>query len=369
MPTLLIGAHFRHNNSHGIMLAADRRSTRGDRVMDEKKLFLMHKNQIAIAFSGLTGIAIDFRRILKDDSNFIKAETIYQAIEAMKEVIVGICSTYHRRETFSSEEPVFEAIVCGLEHLTRGEPVLCRLNHKGYSEEIPRDSTVPYYTTGRVGAYAHSLMKVFYKRDVSRETIAEVSSHIFWQIRLMDAKVGDIPDIVIVEPNTLPEMIDEDEVLKIVKKVKSLGSTLAGDIIELLRLSEEEEAHIVFEKYLVENLLGVTKGNRKITISLDYAEGLKPQLILGKTASRYVAHNQSPVEKNLFVLEGESCLVTKGSVTIPPSLSREQIPNDITKIWDLISFQVQGEDRKVKKTVKWIDERGSFKRGYLQIIP
>jgi hypothetical protein len=155
--------------------------------------------------------------------------------------------------------------------------------------------------------------------------------------------------------------LDENRIQEIVTKVAGYTSTLVSrKLAEVLRESYKKEAHKVFEEYLVEGLVGITRNNRRFIITLEHYDKLGPRLILGKTVASYDAQNDSHETMELFSGEGEPGVLLKGTVTIPAPLVAN-LPTDPTEIWDLVDvsdskgtgFRIDEEDRSPMKTVEW----------------
>jgi hypothetical protein len=305
------------------------------------------------------GIIHTFRQKLETHPGLNNAGTIHDVLEIMKDISAEICSPYIVRGTFSRDERIFEALLCGLDDLQFGKPLLFRLDWTGYSEPISEFSDVPYFAIGHAAQYVDSLMKLFYSKDLERAKIIEVASYVIMQTSLMDSSVGGNPHIVFVEPNKLPQLMGEKEVEEVVEAVTKLGSTL----YKIQRgLFEKEEMYQMFKKYFLEGLGGIVQDKRRILIQLDHYRDLGPPLILGKTESEYQARNESSETKELFDLEGEPNVVCKGRVMIPTS-KKYQIPDDPTGIWDLSTairgqgggVSVNGKERQPEKLVEWVD--------------
>lgn len=247
--TLIIGAHY----NNGIIIAADRRVTFGYKSLEESSIFLVLRRRIAAAFAGRLAIIQDFIRKFEENPASMRAKTIYEALEVMKTVISDISLKYVQRGTFSQEEKTFEAFICGLERLDSGNPTLFRLDHMGYAEKLVESSERPYYISGPAMNYAASLMKLLYVEEISKEGMISLASHIILQTGLLDSSVGAHPQIVFVEPNKLPEILDDGEIQRIVKKVRDISSALAAmQIQELLR--QEPQIARAREKVFLEEL-------------------------------------------------------------------------------------------------------------------
>lgn len=129
----------------------------------------------------------------------------------------------------------------------------------------------------------------------------------------------------------------------------------------LKTLFEREEPYRIFGEYVIDEIVGILKSNRNTRIILENRTDLGPTLIYGHAFSDYDARNISPLQKDLFLIEGEKGLITKGIVTVPPELKKSQIPDEATRFWDLetneteypTGVQVNGEKRIPEKIVEW----------------
>lgn len=234
----IIGVH----SGSGIVLAADRRVNRGYGYSEESRLILVHRGQMALAYAGSVSIMDDFRRRLKASTSFKRALNIYDAFEITREIIVDICRTCTKTGAPSSEDLVFEVICCGLDHLSTGSPCLFRFDIRGFTETIPT-----FFASGPGSAYAESLLKVLYSRDMSKEGAIALASYTILQTALVDSTVGGNLDIAVVEENKLPEMLKQNRIQEIATKTTGISSMLARLTLDLFR-QEPKKADLFLER-------------------------------------------------------------------------------------------------------------------------
>ena len=368
IPTCIIGAHY----GDGVVIATDKRVVIGSKITDEAKMFLIHRGQIAIAFAGETGIAGDVERYIEKDLKFNKSKTLDAAIEIIEESVAEIRKKYIKRGAFPEDELILEAIACGLDHLSSGQPQLYRIDQRGFGERISENSSEPYYTLGSARDYANSLLKLCYDKQMGKRRIAEVLSYVIVQCESMDTNVGGTPNLAFFERDKQPIILGKDETDKLARKAKNTSETVTRILQRLFgeeekfstflkTLFEREEPYRIFGEYVIDEIVGILKSNRNTRIILENRTDLGPTLIYGHAFSDYDARNISPLQKDLFLIEGEKGLITKGIVTVPPELKKSQIPDEATRFWDLetneteypTGVQVNGEKRIPEKIVEW----------------
>jgi predicted proteasome-type protease len=293
-----------------------------------------------------------------------KVSSMYDLVHLMKTILFEICKNHFENQALDKDSYVSEAIVCGLEKITTGEPIVYRIMHTGYCEQIPIASEVPYYAAGHAGAYAYSLMKLFYRQDIDENQMIELISYIIHQTGLADTSVGGNPQVVIIEKDKSPRELSSRDVGQTVDRVAFLSSSLN----QILRgLFQEKEMYKAVESYLLEDMGGIVKNNRKFSITLKHCRVSECDLILGEEFSQYDARNDSDETKELFLVEGEPHIVSRGNVTIPEPLKQTKIPKDVNIFWDLLQgkapeglptgLRIDGRDVQPIKTLNFVDRR------------
>lgn len=351
----------------------------GTKITDETKILLTHKNQIVLAFAGLRGVAKDVLKNLELNRAFNQSKELYAAVDALGDMIANIRSKYLKRHTFQEDEMIIEAIACGLSELNSGEPRLYRVDQKGYHEIISKDSSEPFCTLGSARDYADSLMRLCYDREMEKQKISEILAYVIHQCSLVDTNVGGKPDLAFSERNKIPSLIESNETEALMGKAKNYSETVTRVLKRLFgadeafstflkHLFERDESYKIFGESVIEDLVGIRRFDRKTLITLEYTNDLRIPLIEGRIESEYVARNLHHTQKDLFLIEGERGLVSKGSVTIPSDLKKSQIPIDPTRFWDVAvsnkhstGLQVNGQDRIPKKKVWWKDSKNHDK--------
>jgi 20S proteasome alpha/beta subunit len=328
--TCIVAARYRN----GVIVGSDSRGMVGTVQNDGiQKVFSLCDGKIAAAFVGASGVFDEVRRKLEKDPAFRQVTDLGSAVDLMKVIVNQVCKTQLQNESFVKELFYFEIIVAGLENLIAGNPAMYYITQTGYSDPIPQECEVPYYSTGHGRHYASSLMKLFYRPDIGKDQMTELISYVLHQTALIDTAVGGKPQIVIVEPETLPILLQHDEINDIVNRVAGLSST----INQILRgLFQEKELYKVIDNYVLTDLGGIVKDNRKFEIWLKPEKKFECDLVLAEELTEYDARNDSEIKTDLFSLEGEIGRVTTGDVTIPEPLKSRGIPEDPTEIWDLL---------------------------------
>jgi 20S proteasome alpha/beta subunit len=353
----------------GVIISSDSRGMGGTAQIDGlKKIHLLCNEKIAVTSVGPSGVFDDVRRKLEKQTAFREASNIYDIVDVMKTAIFETCRTHLQNEAFKREDFYFEVVVCGLENLVSGDPVLYMIIDTGYSEPIPQDCDTPYYVTGHGRHYASTLMNLFYRNDIDNEQMIELASYVLRQTGLVDTSVGGKPQIVVVEPERLPRLLQPDAIEKIVNRVDALSSTLNQILGGLF---QEKELYKVVDNYLLADLGGIVKDNRKFEITLKPYKKSGCDLILGEELSEYDARNDSETVMELFVAEGQIDTVSTGEVTIPEPLKELEIPEDPKEFWDLLEaeppaglstgLKIDNRDVKPVKTVNFKDPENRAK--------
>lgn len=137
------------------------------------------------------------------------------AIEIIEESVAEIRKKYIKRGAFPEDELILEAIACGLDHLSSGQPQLYRIDQRGFGERISENSSEPYYTLGSARDYANSLLKLCYDKQMGKRRIAEVLSYVIVQCESMDTNVGGTPNLAFFERDKQPIILGKDETDKL----------------------------------------------------------------------------------------------------------------------------------------------------------
>lgn len=373
----------------GIVLAADRRVSRGTMHAEEPKMFLVHKGEIAIAFAGKSSIYKKVKNRLTRSRKFNDAKTIGTAVDEAEKVFGKVFVENSDSGTYTARElTLLEALLCGLSRLSSGRPELFRFNYKGQCEPIWDTGSEQHYAIGQAKDCAHSLAKLFHSSENSQEKTVEMLSYIIHQASVVDASVGEGPDIVIVEDGKKPVMFKPERVQEIREKaidtsgdINLVLSKLFGETEfssrTLRKLFEREETYRVFGAHFIEDLAGIVRNNRRIGIVLEHDVWKKSPIIRGKTLSSYDAESRADIETDLFSIQGEKGVLYKGNVTIPqPLLKRPKDLHDPTMIWDILpnwkghitGVQIDKEDEHPKSIVKWKKDSYPSKGLSFQVI-
>jgi len=316
----------------GLVLASDSRGIEGEaRTIDGiQKIFPLCDGKVVVATSGPTGLTYDIQRELQK-SRFNEKSTINDVIDRMETIIPKVCNSKFATEIEKGKFFLL-TIVCGLKNLGKGKPMMFKITHTGYCEPISDDSNVPYFVVGTGYDHANSLMTRFYRPDLNQSQILELLSYIIHQAGLFVTSVGGRPQIAIIEPNKLPRMLPAEEIEKIMSRV----ATLSASVNRMLQgLFQEDGMYRTFENYLLRDLGQIVKNDRCFEIWLQHENVENHDLVTGSELSQFKARNDTGTVKELFMIEGEANVVSKGVVTIPEPLRERKSLLEPTLFWDL----------------------------------
>jgi len=329
--TLVIVAKFKD----GVIMASDSRGMLGTSQTDGlRKIYLICGGRVAVANVGHGGVFDQLQRALQKQPDIDKVSSVCDLVDILRDLLLKICKAHLENKAVEPDEFTFEAVVCGLDKLDSGDPVAYRILHTGWTEILPIDGDASYYVTGHARAYAYSLMKLLYGTDVDEEHMIELLSYVLYQTGLTDTSVGGSPQVVTIRPSNMPQELSSKSTGDVVRRVASLSSILNQILSGVIY--KEKELYKTIGNFLLEDLGGIVKDNRKFIITLEHSGKYGPDLIVGEENSRYEAKNDSDIAKDLFVVEGESDVVSTGHVTIPEPLKEAGIPKDPKILWNLV---------------------------------
>lgn len=201
----------------GVVMVADRRTMRGMEYREEKKIYEFY--DVTIAFAGLTGLKDKFLEMVEGVLRSTRAVNLSEAIVGVEDTMSLISTRYESR---LGGETRIEALLAGLEHLSRGPAKLYHVFANGYAEQVD------FLCLGHGAPYATCLAQGLYQPDLSMERLAEIGIFLTTWVENVDTAVGGIPDVLLVENDKKIRSMEQAKVKKVYDNAKKIAEMWSG---------------------------------------------------------------------------------------------------------------------------------------------
>lgn len=141
----------------------------------------------------------------------------------------------------------------------------------------------------------------------------------------------------------LREIVIDRKFLPLLKD-KELWNIIKDTIEALKGPIQPRERYEVFARYIVDDLVLLSRNNRTYNIELTYDASFEPPLLRARLDLRYNVFNETKEEMPLFSLMGIEDLISRGKTTIPRSLRPSQIPEAPTDITSYDCLEIDDEE-------------------------